>query len=108
MLWKGVDAGLIDGAVNGVGSQSRGIGGVLRMLQSGNIRNYATWVVFGSVLVLRRHRAGGRRAMTLLDVVIFLPLVAFLCSSVLPNDNPADPTSALVHCAAHLRGFARA
>ena len=50
VLWKGVDAGLIDGIVNGVGTRARGIGGVLRLLQSGNIRSYATWVVFGSVV----------------------------------------------------------
>ena len=52
VLWKGVDAGLIDGTVNGVGSRSRGIGGILRLLQSGNIRSYAAWVVLGSVVAL--------------------------------------------------------
>lgn len=52
VLWKGVDAGLIDGAVNGTGGAARGLGGILRLLQSGSIRAYATWVVFGSVLVL--------------------------------------------------------
>src|SRR5580698_1631454 len=52
VLWKGVDAGLIDGTVNGVGARSRGIGGILRLLQSGNIRTYAAWVVLGSILVL--------------------------------------------------------
>ena len=52
VLWKGVDAGLIDGTVNGVGSRSRGVGSILRLLQSGNIRSYAAWVVLGSVLVL--------------------------------------------------------
>jgi len=52
VLWKGVDAGVIDGTVNGVGHRSRGIGGILRLLQSGNIRSYAAWVVLGSVIVL--------------------------------------------------------
>jgi NADH-quinone oxidoreductase subunit L len=52
VLWHGVDQGVIDGVVNGVGYQSRGIGGVLRLIQSGNIRSYATWVVLGSVAVL--------------------------------------------------------
>ncbi len=52
VLWKGVDAGLIDGMVNGVGRRSRGIGGILRLLQSGNIRSYAAWIVLGSVVVL--------------------------------------------------------
>jgi NADH-quinone oxidoreductase subunit L len=52
VLWRGVDAGLIDGAVNGVGSQSQGVGGWLKLFQSGNIRSYATWVVFGSVILV--------------------------------------------------------
>jgi NADH-quinone oxidoreductase subunit L len=52
LLWRGVDVGLIDGAVNGVGSQARGAGAVLRLLQSGNIRSYAAWVVWGSVLAV--------------------------------------------------------
>ena len=52
ILWRGVDAGLIDGMVNGVGARSRGIGGILRLLQSGNIRTYAAWVVLGSLVAL--------------------------------------------------------
>jgi NADH-quinone oxidoreductase subunit L len=52
VLWRGVDAGLIDGTVNGVGARSRGMGSILRLLQSGNIRTYAAWVVLGSILVL--------------------------------------------------------
>ncbi len=52
VLWKGVDAGLIDGMVNGVGARARNIGGALRLMQSGNVRSYATWVLFGSVLVI--------------------------------------------------------
>jgi NADH-quinone oxidoreductase subunit L len=52
VLWKGADAGMIDGAVNGVGFTARGVGGVLRLMQSGNIRSYATWILFGGVLVV--------------------------------------------------------
>ena len=52
VLWKGVDAGLIDGVVNGVGTQSRGIGAVLKLFQSGNVRSYAAWVVFGSIMLI--------------------------------------------------------
>ena len=52
ILWKGVDAGLIDGTVNGIGTRAQGIGGILKLLQSGNIRSYAAWVVLGSVVVL--------------------------------------------------------
>jgi len=52
VLWRGMDAGLIDGAVNGVGSTSQGLGGWLKLFQSGNIRSYATWVLFGSIILL--------------------------------------------------------
>jgi len=52
VLWKGVDAGGIDGIVNGVGKQARNIGGVLRLMQSGGIRSYAAWVVIGAVGLL--------------------------------------------------------
>jgi NADH-quinone oxidoreductase subunit L len=52
VLWKGADAGLIDGTVNGVGTVAQKAGGVLRRLQSGNVRSYATWVLFGSVLAI--------------------------------------------------------
>ena len=60
VLWKGVDAGLIDGIVNGVGARCRDVGSVLRLLQSGNIRGYATWILFGSVaLIVAMGRLGG-------------------------------------------------
>ncbi len=52
LLWRGVDTGLIDAAVNGVGTQARGIGSALRLLQSGSIRTYAAWVVVGSVVAI--------------------------------------------------------
>ena len=62
VLWKGMDAGLIDGIVNGVGSRARDVGSVLRLLQSGNIRSYAAWVLFGSVaLIVAMGIAGGIR-----------------------------------------------
>jgi NADH-quinone oxidoreductase subunit L len=52
VLWKGMDAGFIDGIVNGVGSFARGVGAGLRRMQSGNVRSYATWVLLGSVAVI--------------------------------------------------------
>ncbi len=52
VLWHGMDQGVIDGIVNGVGTESKSIGGVLKRLQSGNIRSYATWVVLGAVALL--------------------------------------------------------
>jgi NADH-quinone oxidoreductase subunit L len=52
LLWRIVDARVIDGAVNGIGQDARGIGGFLRRAQSGSIRSYAAWVVLGSILVI--------------------------------------------------------
>ena len=52
LLWRGVDVGLIDGTVNGVGNRAQGIGGLLRQLQSGYIRSYAVWVLAGAILLL--------------------------------------------------------
>ncbi|MBV8907026.1 MAG: hypothetical protein JOZ22_25580 [Acidobacteriia bacterium] len=52
VLWRTVDVGIIDGLANGIATASRGVGGVLKLWQSGNIRSYAAWVVFGSVLLM--------------------------------------------------------
>ena len=52
VLWRGVDTAIIDGIVNGTGSRARDLGNLLRRIQSGNIRSYATWVLFGCVLLL--------------------------------------------------------
>ena len=52
VLWRGIDVASIDGLVNGVGAVARGLGGGLRLIQSGNIRSYATWVVFGSIVLM--------------------------------------------------------
>ncbi|MPZ17118.1 MAG: NADH-quinone oxidoreductase subunit L [Luteitalea sp.] len=51
-LWKGVDVGLIDGAVNGTGWLVRGSAGGLRLAQSGSVRTYAAAFVIGTVLVI--------------------------------------------------------
>jgi NADH-quinone oxidoreductase subunit L len=53
VLWRGVDEGLIDtGLVNGLGKGIEAIGSVLRRWQSGSIRNYATWILAGSLLLI--------------------------------------------------------
>jgi NADH-quinone oxidoreductase subunit L len=51
-LWKGADAALIDGAVNGVGETVRGASSVLRRLQTGSVRAYAASLFFGVVMIL--------------------------------------------------------
>ncbi len=50
VLWRVVDEGAIDGTVNGVATVSRETGDRLRHASTGNIRNYATWIVLGVVV----------------------------------------------------------
>ncbi len=52
VLWLFMDQKLIDGAVNGAGSASQGVGGGLRRMQSGNIRSYAAWIAAGAAAVV--------------------------------------------------------
>jgi len=52
LLWRGMDAGVIDGAVNHAAAGSRSLSDALRRMQSGNIRSYAGWVAAGAVLVI--------------------------------------------------------
>jgi len=53
VLWRGIDETLIDsGLVNGFGRIVRGWGSLFRRLQSGSVRNYATLVLAGSLLVI--------------------------------------------------------
>jgi NADH-quinone oxidoreductase subunit L len=51
-LWKVVDVGIIDGAVNGAGYVVRDAAGVMRLMQTGSIRAYAASLFLGVVLVL--------------------------------------------------------
>ena len=51
-LWKGVDAGVIDGAVNGIGQTVRAASGALRRVQTGSVRTYAASLFLGVVLIL--------------------------------------------------------
>jgi NADH-quinone oxidoreductase subunit L len=52
LLWRGVDAGLIDGTVNAVGLVVRGWSAVLRRLQTGSVRAYAMSLFVGVVMIL--------------------------------------------------------
>lgn len=51
ILWRGIDASLIDGAVNGLASMLQRGGGLLKRMQSGYARAYATWILFGAFIV---------------------------------------------------------
>ncbi|MBF8276316.1 MAG: nuoL 1 [Candidatus Brocadiaceae bacterium] len=52
LLWKRVDAQLIDGTVNGVAGFVRGFGSVLRLSQTGYVRNYAFYIVAGCIFII--------------------------------------------------------
>ena len=51
-LWRWVDAGAIDGAVNGVGYTLAGGASVLRLVQSGQAQSYAFYTLLGAAAVL--------------------------------------------------------
>jgi len=52
VLWKGIDAGVIDGAVNGTGLAVQAGSNRLRRIQTGSIRTYAASLFLGVVLIL--------------------------------------------------------
>jgi NADH-quinone oxidoreductase subunit L len=51
-LWKFVDAGVIDGTVNGIGQVVRSTAEGLRQMQSGYVRTYAGWFLLGSIIIV--------------------------------------------------------
>jgi NADH-quinone oxidoreductase subunit L len=52
VFWKGIDRGLIDGAVDGSAAGAREVSDEMRQMQSGNIRSYAGWVAVGAAAVI--------------------------------------------------------
>jgi len=52
VFWKGIDRGLIDGAVDGGAAGAREVSDEMRHMQSGNIRSYAGWVAIGAAAVI--------------------------------------------------------
>jgi NADH-quinone oxidoreductase subunit L len=53
------DAGVVDGAVNGVGRVVRNVGDWARPLQTGFVRNYGVLFLAGAVVVVAWLVAGG-------------------------------------------------
>jgi NADH-quinone oxidoreductase subunit L len=51
-LWRGMDARVVDGAVNGAGHVVGGMSAVLRLFQSGSVKTYAASTFLGVVLIL--------------------------------------------------------
>jgi NADH-quinone oxidoreductase subunit L len=52
VLWKGIDQGIIDGAVNESAAGAQEVSDAMRHMQSGNIRSYAGWVAAGAAAVI--------------------------------------------------------
>jgi len=52
LLWQVVDDGAVDGSVKGLAHVARRFGDRARLMQSGNTRSYAAWVVLGAVFVV--------------------------------------------------------
>jgi NADH-quinone oxidoreductase subunit L len=52
MLWSVVDVGIIDRLVNGVGRAVDGGARVLRVMQTGYVRNYALEMLAGATVVV--------------------------------------------------------
>lgn len=51
-LWKQVDAGLVDGIVNGVGRSAQMLGKLFRTVQTGYVRSYALMMLIGVSVIL--------------------------------------------------------
>jgi NADH-quinone oxidoreductase subunit L len=51
-LWRGMDARVVDGAVNGAGQVVGGMSAVLRLIQSGSVKVYAAATFMGVVAIL--------------------------------------------------------
>jgi NADH-quinone oxidoreductase subunit L len=51
-LWRGMDARVVDGAVNGTGQVVAGMSAIIRLFQSGSVKTYAAGTFVGVVLIL--------------------------------------------------------
>jgi len=52
ILWRGIDQGVIDNAVNESADGARHVSDNARHMQSGNVRSYAGWIALGSAVVI--------------------------------------------------------
>jgi NADH-quinone oxidoreductase subunit L len=52
ILWRWVDAGFIDGIVNGVAHLTGGVSQQLRKVQTGVVSNYALAIALGTVIIV--------------------------------------------------------
>lgn len=60
LLWRIVDVGLIDGAVNGVADSVAAAARTLRRIQTGLVRSYAVMILFGALVLVGYFLFGGQ------------------------------------------------
>jgi len=51
-LWRFIDGAVIDGMVNGIGRMIQSSATGLRRMQTGYVRMYAGWILFGGILIV--------------------------------------------------------
>ncbi|MDC1068653.1 NADH-quinone oxidoreductase subunit L [Candidatus Kapabacteria bacterium] len=51
-FWKILDVSIIDGLVNGLGTVTKGLSGVVRRFQTGVVQAYAGLMIFGIIIIL--------------------------------------------------------
>jgi NADH-quinone oxidoreductase subunit L len=51
-LFYAVDKGVVEGSAAVAAGGTRGVGSILRRMQSGNIRSYAGWLAAGAAILL--------------------------------------------------------
>ncbi len=51
-LWRGVDVFVVDGVVNGVGRVAAWLGGVVRLVQNGDVQRYAAIMAVAAAVIL--------------------------------------------------------
>jgi len=52
ILWRGIDVGVIDAALDNSAAGAKEVSDAMRHMQSGNIRSYAGWVAVGAAAVI--------------------------------------------------------
>ena len=52
ILWRGIDQGVIDAALDNSAEGAREVSDTMRHMQSGNLRSYAGWVAAGAAVVI--------------------------------------------------------
>jgi len=52
VLWRLVDVGIIDGAVNGVGRGARALASLVRLFQNGDVQRYAALMALAAAIIL--------------------------------------------------------